>query len=30
VSIEIKNIESPWNGTIRFIPGSGYRVVKIR
>ena len=30
VSIEIKNIESPWNGSLRFVPGSGYRVVKIR
>ncbi len=30
VVIEMKKIERPWSGSLRFIPGSGYRVVKIR
>jgi hypothetical protein len=30
VLIEIKKIESPWNGKIEFVRGSGYKVVKIR
>lgn len=30
ILIEIKKIESPWNGKIEFVRGSGYKVVKIR
>lgn len=30
IIIEIKKIESPWEGKIEFIPGSDYKVVKIR
>lgn len=30
VVVEIRKMEIPWNGSLRFVPGSGYRVVKIR
>lgn len=30
ILLEIKKIESPWNGKIEFVRGSGYKVVKIR
>lgn len=30
VSIEIDNIETGWNGDIKFIPGNGYKVVYLR
>jgi hypothetical protein len=30
IILEIKKIESPWNGKIEFVRGSGYKVVKIR
>lgn len=30
IVVEIKKIESPWYGRITFIPGSGFKVIKIR
>ena len=30
IIIEIQKIESPWYGKITFIPGSGYKVIKLR
>jgi hypothetical protein len=30
IIVEIKKIESPWTGKIGFVPGAGYKVVKIR
>jgi hypothetical protein len=30
IIIELKKIESPWKGRIGFVPGHGYKVVKIR
>jgi hypothetical protein len=30
ILLEIKKIESPWEGEIEFIPGSDYKVIKIR
>jgi hypothetical protein len=30
VNLEIKKIESPWNGKLSFNKGSGYRTIKIR
>jgi len=30
IVLEIKKIESPWDGKIEFVRGSGYKVVKIR
>lgn len=30
INVGIKKIELPWEGEIAFIPGSGYKVVKIR
>jgi hypothetical protein len=30
IIVEIKKIESPWDGKIEFVRGSGYKVVKIR
>jgi hypothetical protein len=30
VGIDIKKIEAPWKGSVRFIPGAGYKLVRIR
>jgi hypothetical protein len=30
IILNIKKVESPWNGRIVFVPGYGYRVIKIR
>jgi hypothetical protein len=30
ILLEVKKVESPWEGRIEFIPGSGYKVMKIR
>jgi hypothetical protein len=30
ILVEIRKMESPWYGRITFIPGSGYKVIKIR
>jgi hypothetical protein len=30
IVLEIKKIESPWSGKISFVPGSGYKISKIK
>jgi len=30
IVVEIRKIESPWYGRITFIPGSGFKVIRMR
>jgi hypothetical protein len=30
IRLDIRKIESPWKGRIGFIPGAGFKVIKIR
>lgn len=30
INLEIKKIDSPWEGKINFVPGAGYKVIRVR